>query len=86
MERSLGAGNPQKAVKIIENAKDDYDSESRLLYLMDRGMTLHFAAQYEESNTYLEQADELVEDMYTKRLTDEASAVLISDTELPIQG
>ena len=86
VERSLGAGDPQKAVKIIENAKDEYDSKSQLLYLMDRGMTLHLAAQYEESNTYLEQADDLVEDMYTKRITDEASAVLISDTELPYQG
>jgi len=86
VERSLRAGEPQQAANIIEQAKGEYDSESRLLYLLDRGMTLHMAGQYEQSNQVLEQADQFVEQLFTIRLHNEAMAFLINDTELPYRG
>ena len=86
VERSLRVGNPQKAVQLVEQAKENYDDESHLLYLMDLGMTLHLAGQYEESNTRLEEADDLVEEQYTKRIRDEASAIFLNETELPYRG
>ena len=86
VEESLRKGNPQKAVELVEQAEDSYDEDSYLLYLMDLGMTLHLAGQYEASNKYLEEADELVEEQYTKRLTDEASAILLNEGALPYRG
>ena len=76
VEESLRQGDPQKAVQLVEQAEDSYDEDSYLLYLMDLGMTLHLAGKYEESNRYLEEADELVAEQYTKRLHDEAAAML----------
>ena len=86
VEESLRQGDPQKAVALVEQAEESYDEDSYLLYLMDLGMTLHLAGKYEESNKYLEEADELVEEQYTKRLTDEASAILINEGSLPYRG
>ena len=86
VEDSLRQGNPHKAVALVEQAEKSYDNEDYLLYLMDLGMTLHFAGQYAESNTYLDQADQMVEELYTKRLHDEVAAVLINEGALPYRG
>jgi len=86
VEESLRQGDPQKAVELVEQAEDSYDEDSYLLYLMDLGMTLHLAGEYEKSNRYLEEADELIEEQYTKRLSDEAAAMLINEGELPYRG
>lgn len=86
VERSLIAGNPERAVELIQEAKGDYGRNNRLLYLLDYGMVLHLAGRYQESNTVLEEAHYLVEDLYTTRLRDQASALLINETQLPYEG
>lgn len=86
VEDSLRAGQLEQAARIIQNAEDDYGPKNRLLYWMDRGMTLQLAGQYKASNQVLEQADELVEDFYTRRLRDEVTALLVNDTQLPYRG
>ncbi len=86
VEKSLLAGNPEQADQIVAKTKKDYGQRSRLLYLMDRGMTLHLAGRYKKSNTLLEEADTLIEDFYTKRIRDEAAAILLNETQLPYQG
>ncbi|MGB0910385.1 MAG: COG3014 family protein [Nitrospirales bacterium] len=86
VEKSLLAGNPDQADQLVRKAKKDYGQRNRLLYLMDRGMTLHLAGRYQESNLLLEDADTLIEDFYTTRIRDEVSAILLSETRLPYQG
>ena len=41
VEQSLLAHDPKRADTIIEKAESEYGSKSRLLYDLDRGMTLH---------------------------------------------
>lgn len=86
VENSLREGDAIAADHIITQAEDEYGSESSVLYHMDRGMMLQLAGRYEESNIYLEQADEQVEDLYTRRLRTEVKAFLVNDTELPFEG
>lgn len=86
VERSLLAGNSDQAVTIIQSAKADYGDKNRLLYLLDQGMVLHLAEQYVESNKVLEEAYALVEDLYTKRLREEASALLVNEARRPFEG
>jgi hypothetical protein len=73
-------------VALIQGAKDDYGRKNRLLYLMDEGMVLHLAGRYHESNAVLEEAYLLVEEQYTTRLRDQASAILLNETQLPYEG
>ena len=58
VDQSLLANDPLRADKVIEQAEQDYGSRSRLLYEMDRGMTLHLAGEYVRSNAELEKADQ----------------------------
>lgn len=86
VQRSLLAGQSEQAVQIMKSAKDEYGNKSQLLYFMDHGMVLHLAGRYAESNAVLEQAHLLVEDLYTKRLRDEASSLLINEARQPYEG
>ncbi|MBI4400396.1 MAG: hypothetical protein HY581_02050 [Nitrospirae bacterium] len=86
VEQSLRAGDAKRADQIVEQAEREYGSKSRVLYWMDRGMTLHLAGRYQDSNVMLEQAEQAIERLYTRRLRAEAKAFLINDTELPFEG
>ena len=86
VERSLLAGHAAEAIQLMESAKQEYGTKSQLLYLMDHGMVLHLAGRYEESNVVLEKAHILIEDLYTKRLRDEASALLVNEARKPYEG
>ncbi|MCA9463186.1 MAG: hypothetical protein KC590_13765 [Nitrospira sp.] len=86
IERSLFQGNPQEAVEIIQSAKDQYGKKDYLLYLLDQGMVQHLAGYYSESNQVLEEAYQLVEELYTTRLRDEASALLVNEARKPYEG
>ncbi len=62
------------------------ETKNRLLYLMDEGMVLHLADRYDESNTVLEEAYLLLRNCIRARLRDEASAILVNETQLPFEG
>ena len=86
VEESLLAGDPKRADLILEQAAHEYGAKSQVLYKMDRGMTLHLAGRYQESNALLEQAEEELEQLYTRRVGTETKAFLVNDTELPFEG
>jgi hypothetical protein len=76
-------GKYDDALKKLEKTRT---SRSRLLYLMERGVVLHYAGRYEESNQSFEEAEILAEDLYTKSISREAGALLTSDNILPYEG
>ena len=86
IERSLLAGQSDQAVQIMESAEEEYGRKSRLLFFMDQGMVLHLAGRYVESNRVLEEAHLLIEDLYTKRLRDKASALLVNEASQSYEG
>ena len=86
VEQNLHTGNHDAADSIMAAAEKDYGTASRVLYWIDRGMVLHLAGRYEASNGWLEQADQEIDQLYTRRLRTEAKAFLTSDTELPYEG
>ena len=76
-------GKYDDALKKLEKIESD---RSRLLYLMERGMILHYAGRYEESNSAFEEAEILAEDLYTKSISREAGAFLTSDNIRNYEG
>jgi hypothetical protein len=76
-------GKYDDALKALEKTKSD---RSRLLYLMEKGMLLHYADKYVESNSVFDEAELLAEDLYTKSISREAGALLTSDNILPYEG
>jgi tetratricopeptide (TPR) repeat protein len=61
-------------------------STSRLLYLYEKGIVLHYAGRYDESSAALEEAEHLFDDLYTKSLSREIGAILTSDNVIQYRG
>ena len=86
IEQNLLAGDPAQAAAIVEQAEKEYGARSRVLYGMDRGLTLQLAGDYRQSTMALEQAEESVERLYTRAIRSEAAAFLTNDNALPYEG
>ena len=86
IETSLRAHDPKGADAIVQQAEKDYGEKSRVLYGMDRGMTLQLAGDYQQSNAVLEQAEDEVDRLYTRKVRTETLAFMTNDTALPYEG
>ncbi|MEQ1793718.1 MAG: hypothetical protein ABL970_05945, partial [Nitrospira sp.] len=86
IEQSLAVGDAKQADAIVQQAEKSYGEKSRLLYGMDRGMTLQLAGDYQQSSAVLEQAEEEVERLYTRTVRSEAAAFLTNDNALFYEG
>ncbi len=86
VEQTLAQGNPAAADAIIQKNKDGYGNKSRVLYAMDRGMLLHLSGQYQQSTEFLQDAERMIEDLYSRRIGSEVAALLINDNVLSYEG
>jgi uncharacterized protein len=86
VENSLRASDFKQADAIIQQAENEYGTKSRVLYGMDRGMTLQLAGDYRLSNEVLEQAEDEVDRLYTRAVRTETFAFMTNDTALPYEG
>ncbi len=86
LDQQLLAGNYQAADALVADAEDDYGGKNRVLYGMDRGVTLQLLGQYEASNHALSEAEDEVERLFTRKIRNEALSFLLNDNELPFEG
>jgi uncharacterized protein len=86
VDKSLLASDYRQADAIIQKAEDEYGAKSRVLYGMDRGMTLQLAGEYQQSNEVLEHAEEEVDRLYTRSVRTESLAFMTNDNSLPYEG
>ena len=86
IDASLRAHDPKGADAVVQRAEEEYGEKGRVLYGMDRGMTLQLAGEYQQSNAVLEQAEEELDRLYTRRMRTEALAFMTNDTALPYEG
>jgi tetratricopeptide (TPR) repeat protein len=70
-------GRYEEAVALINKVRPA--GRDRLLYLLDKGMILHGAGKYEESNAVLTKAEELSEAFTAKSVSRETAATLWSE-------
>jgi uncharacterized protein len=86
IDASLRAHDPKGADAIVRRVEKEYGDKSHVLYGMDRGMTLQLAGDYEQSNAVLEQAEEELDRLYTRKVRTETLAFMTNDTALPYEG
>lgn len=85
-EKSLVVNDFRGADAAIKAAEDEYGEKSLVLYGMDRGMTLHLAGDYRQSNEVLERSVDEVDRLYTRKVRTETAAFLTNDNALPYEG
>jgi hypothetical protein len=86
VDKSLLVSDYQAADAVIQKAEDEYGAKGRVLYGMDRGMTLQLAGEYQKSNEVLERAEDEVDRLYTRSVRTESLAFMTNDNSLPYEG
>ncbi len=86
IDTSLRANDPKGADAIVQRTEKEYGEKSLVLYGMDRGMLLQLAGDYRQSNTVLEQAEEELDRLYTRKIRTESLAFMTNDTALAYEG
>jgi len=74
------------ALKTLDRDSRHYGENNALLYLLDKGLLLHYARQYQESITVFEQARQKYEELYTQSVSRMAGSLLWNDATLPYQA
>jgi hypothetical protein len=56
------------------------------LFNMDVGVLFHYAGMYDSSNAYLQKAEEIYDELFTKSVSNEAAALLTNDNVRPYRS
>jgi uncharacterized protein len=72
--------------RALEKLQGLESGGSRLLYLYERGLILHQQNRFEDSNEAFAAAEELLEDLYTRSISREAGALLVSENVREYRG
>jgi len=71
----------------IEAQKDKaYKEKDRVIYYLDLGMLYRYKGDYNTSNQFLTQAEEAMEELYTKSVSKAATSLLLNDNALDYFG
>jgi hypothetical protein len=76
LRTDLVSGNFATALETVEQNRS---GRSLLLYGLERGLLLHYADRWQESNDAFQRAEELAADLYTKSVSQRALSLLTSD-------
>jgi hypothetical protein len=85
--KQSGSGDYQGAIGNIEkNKKKLYNSEDEFLLEFDLGILYHYNREYRESTKHLARAEQILEDLYSRSITNEAAALLTNDNIRPYRS
>jgi hypothetical protein len=70
----------------LERVENIDRGSSELLYLYEKGLVLHFHNDFDSSNAVLEQAEQLLEDLYTKSVTRAIAGLTLTDIITKYRG
>ncbi len=73
------ANKHERALELLKKSDLAKDENSRLLYLLEVGLLEHYQAHYDESIEALSAAQDLIEVLYTARVSSKLKAVLSND-------
>ena len=80
-------GRYAEAAAVIEGAKEkSYKEKDRVLYWLDLGMLCHWAGQYDQSNQYLTEAENAIEELFTKSVSKAMASGVLNDNALDYSG
>ena len=74
------------AVEYIKNTEQTYGDNARLLFLLDSAMIHMQCGNYDQSNTFFHEAEDLSESLWTESITKNVASMVTSDLVLPYSG
>jgi len=85
--KPVSAGSYEAAIEAIKKDKKDfYNSGDAFLYEFDLGLLYHYSQNYEESIKRLAAAEAILDELYTRSVSNEAAALLTNDNVRPYRS
>jgi hypothetical protein len=78
----IEAGDYSGGLREVSERESDAD---RLLFSLERGLLLHYSGDFTSSNEAFQVAEDLIDERYTKSLSQEALSLLTTDRVRPYQ-
>ena len=80
-------GNFQKAIETLEENTDSlYGARDGVLYYLDSGMLHFYNRNYERSIRQFHEAERLIEEYFTKSVSQAATSLLLNDNQIDYAG
>ncbi len=71
-----------EAAELVERQSSQlYSDRDRVLFYLDKGMLLHYAGDHQQSFQMLSEAERLIEEYFTRSISQEAMSLLVNDTQ-----
>ncbi len=87
IDRGAYRGDFEIALKQLEIEREElYTDRDGVLYHLDMGMLTHAAGEYQRSIRHFSEAEMLIEDYYTRSVSQAAASLLLNDTQLNYYG
>ena len=87
LDQQLITRDYSAAIQELEAAKESaYKKKDRVVYYLDLGMLYHFDKQYAKSNEYLTNAENAIEELFTKSVSKIATSYVLNDNALDYTG
>src|SRR3989338_7091047 len=74
------------ALTLLESGQENYGPNNKLLYLMDYGLVLHYAKDYQKSINAFEQAKSLYDQLYTQSIIKESATWFLTEESSEYRG
>ncbi len=75
------------ASKQVEEIKDKvYSNKNRVLFYLDAGVVHHYDRDWDKSNNRLEEAEQAIEDLFTKSVSRAAASYILNDNVMEYDG
>lgn len=76
----------KSSLELEKSAKKNYSSKDKVLYYLDSGMLNYYEGNYSATVEKLSDAENLIEDYYTKSVSQNTAALLTNDSAIEYPG
>lgn len=86
VKKEVKSSNYKKALKEFNKTGIRNQGKNSLLYHFEAGLLYHLSGDYKESNRFLENAEWISDELYTKSISREVATLVTSNKILPYRG
>lgn len=88
LRTSFASGDYNSTAQLIQNLEQEevYKSKEAVLLNLEQGMVNHFAGNYEESSRAFTQAENKIDELFTKSISRAVQSFVVNDNSLAYDG
>lgn len=88
LRNSFASGNYESTVQLMENLDQNevYKSKDQVLLYLEHGLVNHFAGNYQSSSRYFTNAEDEIDNLFTKSVSRAIQSFVVNDNSLAYDG